>query len=97
MQSIGQGLNQDPSFMAKKTCTMLTTVLNDCMTCLPPDMLNMIKKSFYDSTVKEQLKKNPGFDNAKCPVLKKFTQNSVSASTSSFAMILLGCVMALMS
>merc|ERR1719334_2377043 len=82
MQSIGQGLNQDPSFMAKKTCTMLTTVMNDCMTCLPPDQLSIMKKSFYDSTVKEQLKQIPGF---------------VSASTSSFAMILLGCVMALMS
>eukprot|EP00091_Calanus_sinicus_P001667 TRINITY_DN11694_c0_g1_i1.p1 TRINITY_DN11694_c0_g1~~TRINITY_DN11694_c0_g1_i1.p1 ORF type:complete len:106 (-),score=23.12 TRINITY_DN11694_c0_g1_i1:142-459(-) len=79
-----------PDYYARKTCNYLTSVLQDCFSCLSPAKIAIQR----DILVKQLLAKTediPAFDNDKCPIIKEYlVRNSGGVLAGSFLLVAFG-------
>ena len=58
-----------PHYYARKTCRYLTTVMQDCFSCLPSHLMAHQKDKIIRQTL-QLIELVPEFDSQQCPVIK---------------------------
>jgi len=63
--------DEKPDYYARKTCSYLTTVMQDCFSCLPSHLMAHQRDKIIKQTLK-QIELVPEFDSQLCPVIKDY-------------------------
>lgn len=78
-------------YYARKTCNYLTTVMQDCFSCLPGHIIAQ-QKDHLVMKILHSTENIPDFDGQKCPVTKEFLdRNSGGLLAGSTALVILSC------
>lgn len=71
-------------YYARKTCSYLTTVMQDCFSCLPSHLMAHQRDKIIKQTLK-QIELVPKFDSQLCPVIKDYLDRTSRGTSSILA------------